>query len=294
VSVVLGDALGPRGRRRVAVASLAATAVFLGLVIVAVRRFSTTGQLEAAKWSFLVKPLVIRFFLGGLVNTLRAAALALVPAVVIGTVLALGRLSRRAPVRLAAGAYVQFFRSLPLLILIIFMYFGLPKLGVNLSPYWALVAGLSIYNAAIFGEIFRAGILSLDRGQSEAALSVGLRSWQAMRLVVLPQAYRRMIPTIVSQSVTLLKDTSLGFTITYEELLRRGEIAGAAGKDLLQAFVAVAVLYLAVNIPLSQAARRLEVRQRRRYRATGVSIAGAEDLVAVAVGADAKSGGGGI
>ena len=141
MSVVLGDALGPRGRRRAVVASGVASALALGLLLVALRRFSASGQLDPAKWSLLVKPAAIRFLLGGLVNTLRAAALALVIAVAAGTLFALGRLSRRLPVRLAAGAYVQFFRSLPLLVLIIFMYFGVPELGVSLSRYWALVIG---------------------------------------------------------------------------------------------------------------------------------------------------------
>jgi glutamate transport system permease protein len=285
VSVVLGDALGPRGRRRVVVASAVASVVLAAAVVVVLRRLSVTGQLDGAKWSLLVKPLVLRFLLGGLVNTLRAAAVALAFAMTIGTILALGRLSRNLAVRLASGAYVQFFRGVPLLILVVFLYLGLPKLGVNLSPYLALVAGLSIYNAAIFGEIFRAGILSLDRGQTEAALSLGLHRWQAMRLVVLPQAYRRMIPTILSQSVTLLKDTSLGVTVTYEELLRRGQIAGEFGKNQLQAYVAVAVIYLVVNMSLSRVARHLEVRQRRRYRAGSIDVAGAEEIVAVAVGA---------
>jgi glutamate transport system permease protein len=284
MSMILGDALGPRGRRRTVIASAVSSAVLLGLAVVALRRFSATGQLEAAKWSYLVKPLVIRFLLSGLLNTLRAAAVALIPAVAVGTVLALGRLTRNRSVRLAAGVYIQFFRGLPLFVLIIFMYFGVAKLGLNLSPYWALVAGLSIYNAAIFGEIFRAGILSLDRGQSEAALSLGMRNRQAMWLVVLPQAYRRMIPTIVSQCITLLKDTSLGYTVTYEELLRRGVIAGSAGNDPLQAYIAVAVLYLAINGTLSRVARRLEVRQRRRYRAGSIDVAGAEEITAVAVG----------
>ena len=287
MSVVLGDALGPRGRRRAVVASGLASAVLLGLLLIALRRFSASGQLDPVKWSLLVKPAVIRLLLGGVVNTLRAAALALLVAAAAGTLLALGRMSRRLPVRLAAGTYIQFFRSLPLLILIIFMYFGLPTLGVSLSPYWALVSGLAIYNAAVFGEIFRAGILSLDRGQPEAALSIGLRPWQVMWFVVLPQAYRRMIPTIVSQTVTLLKDTTLGFTVGYLELLRKAQIIGEFGNNLLQAYIAVAVLYLAINIPLSRVARHLEVRQRRRYRAGGISVAGAEDLVAVAVAADA-------
>src|SRR5207244_12527072 len=126
------------------------------------------------------------------------------------------------------------------------------------------------------------------RSRPAAALAAGLRPWQATWLVILPQAYRRMIPTIVSQTITLLKDTTLGVTIGYEELLRRGQLTGEFGKNLLQAYVAVAVLYLAINIPLSRVARHLEVRQRRRYRAGGISITGAEDLVAVAVAADAR------
>jgi glutamate transport system permease protein len=290
MSMVLGDALGPRGRRRAVVASGLASAVLLGLLVIALRRFAANGQLEPAKWSLLVKPLVIRFLLGGIVNTLRAAGLALIAALVAGTLLALARLSRRQPVRLAAGAYIQFFRSLPLLVLIIFMYFGVPELGIGLSRYWALVSGLAIYNAAVFGEIFRAGILSLDRGQSEAALSIGLRPWEAMWLVILPQAYRRMIPTIVSQTITLLKDTTLGFTIGYEELLRKSQIVGQFGKNDLQSYIAVAILYLAINIPLSRAARHLEVRQRRRYRAGSIDVAGAEDVVALAIGASMGGG----
>jgi glutamate transport system permease protein len=281
MSMVLGDALGPRGRRRAVVASGLASVVLLGLLAIALRRFSASGQLDPAKWSVLARPLVLRFLLGGIVNTLRGAGLALVAAVAAGTLLALGRLSGRRPVRLATGAYIQFFRSLPLLVLIIFMYFGVPELGLGISPYWALVSGLAIYNAAIFGEIFRAGILS-----PEAALSIGLRPWEAMRLVILPQAYRRMIPTIVSQTITLLKDTTLGFTIGYEELLRKSQIVGQFGRNDLQSYIAVAILYLAINIPLSRVARHLEVRQRRRYRAGGISIAGAEDVVAVAAGAD--------
>jgi glutamate transport system permease protein len=284
VSVVLGDALGPRGRRRAVVASAVVSVVLAAAVVVVLRRLSVTGQLDGAKWSLLVKPAVLRFLLGGLVNTLRVAAVALAIAMTIGTILALGRLSGNLLVRLASGAYVQFFRAVPLLILVVFLYLGLPKLGVNLSPYLALVAGLSIYNAAVFGEIFRAGILSLDRGQTEAALSLGLRRWQAMRLVVLPQAYRRMIPTILSQSVTLLKDTSLGVTVSYLELLRRAQIVGEFGRNQLQAYVAVAVIYLVVNMSLSRVARRLEVRQRRRYRAGDITIAGAEDVEALALG----------
>ena len=175
-------------------------------------------------------------------------------------------------------AYVDFFRAMPLLLLILFSAFGLPKYGVNLPVFWYLVLALTAYNGAVLGEIFRAGILSLDRGQSEAAFSIGLGYWQAMLLVVIPQAARRMIPAIVSQLVTLLKDTSLGSVIAYEELLRRGRINGEYFHNTLQSLIVVAAMYIVVNFTLSRLARRLETRQRRRYQAGSISVTGVEDL----------------
>ena len=127
-----------------------------------------------------------------------------------------------------AGIFVEFFRGVPLLLLMFFTTIALPKLHIDLSTFWYIVLALVAYNSAILAEIFRAGILSLGRGQTEAAYAVGLTYWQTMRLVLIPQAARRMIPAIVSQLITLLKDTSLGFIVGYEELLRRGAGHGAA------------------------------------------------------------------
>jgi glutamate transport system permease protein len=191
-------------------------------------------------------------------------------------------------VRWVTGVYVEFFRAMPVLLLILFSYFGLPKLGVDLQKSTYLVLALVVYNSAVLGEIFRAGILSLDRGQSEAAYAIGLSYWQAMRLVLLPQALRRMVPAIVSQLVTLLKDTALGFIIGFEELLRRAQISGTFGNNQLQSYIAAAVLYIVVNAALSQTARRLEVRQRRRLGAGAIHVAGVEDLAVVAAHGDSR------
>ena len=280
-AALVGDELGPRGRRRVLVSSVVAAGVVGTMVVVALLRFEARGQLDVDKWNILADPGVVSFLLGGLANTLKAAAAGMVGAVVIGAPMALGRLSRRRVVRWLAGLYVEFFRGFPLLLLILFSAFGLPRLGIDLPLFWYLVLGLALYNSAILAEIFRAGILSLDRGQSEAALAVGLTDGQAMRLVVLPQALRRMAPAIVGQLVVLLKDTSLGYFVQYEELLRRGQITGNFDANLLQALLIVAVIYIAVNLSLSRVARRLEVRQKRRYGGTIELAAGPEDLVAV-------------
>ena len=280
---LFADALGPRGRRRVAVASVVALVALATIVSSALRSLGAEGQLDAEKWSPLSDPQVVGFFLGGARNTLVAAGAGMVGAVALGLVLAVGRLARSAPLRWLAGAWVQFFRAFPLLLLLIFLAYGLPPYGVDIPLLWTLILALALYNGAVLAEIFRAGILSLDRGQTEAAYALGLGYWRALRLVVVPQALRRMVPAIVSQLITLLKDTSLGFFVQYEELLRRGQLAGQDFGNNLQSIFVVAVLYVAVNFVLSRVARRLEVRQRRRYRGGGVDVTGGpEDLLAVA------------
>lgn len=286
VAPALGDALGPRGRRRAAAASGLAVAFLALLFYVAFRRLAEAGQLEPELWTTLFDPDVIRFFWGGLLNTLKAASVSLVLACALGMTLALGRLSRSLPVRTVSRAYVEFFRGFPLILLIVFSFFTLPRLGIELTRFWSVCVALIAYNGAVLGEIFRAGILSLDRGQTEAADAIGLRRGQAMRLVILPQSFRRMLPTIVSQFVTLLKDTSLAFVVGFEELLRTGQIAGEFFQNTLQSLVAVAAIYLVVNFALSRVARRLERRQRRRYKAGTIEVTGTEDLVAAGLAVD--------
>ena len=278
---LLADALGPRGRRRTTIASAVAGVLLLALVAVVVRRFQAEGELEADLWSPLLDSGTLEFLGRGLLNTLKLAAAAMALALVLGGVLALGRLARNAPVRWGAGVLVEFFRGFPLLLLILFAVFGMRSLGYDLPLFWSVAAALAIYNGAVLAEIFRAGILSLDRGQGEAASTIGLTYWQAMRHVILPQAVRRMTPAIVSQLVTLLKDTSLAYFVQYEELLRRAQLTGNFDRNLLQVSIAVALVYIAVNFCLGRVARRLEVRQRRRLGAAPMSVTGGpEDMVA--------------
>ena len=286
---VLADALGPRARRRAQVLSVVAGLAVAAAAVGAVGRLADNGQLDADRWRPFTDTAVLRFLLLGLVATLKVAAVAMSLAVAIGAAMALGRLARNGPIRWMSGGYVEVFRALPLLLLIFFSARGLPRLGLDLDVFWYLVLGLVAYNGAVLGEIFRAGILSLERGQTDAALAIGLDYWQTMFLVVVPQAVRRMVPAIVSQLVTLLKDTSLGFVLPYEELLRKGQILGEAeGKPLLQSLFVVAGMYIAVNLTLSRVARRLEVRQRRRYQAGAITVSGVEDLAVMEAEAGAR------
>lgn len=288
-SPLLGDALGPKGRRKVMIASVVSGVLLAGFVFLAVRRLGENGQLAAEKWEPLTQYAILRFLFIGLLTTLKAAAVSMVLAMAVGGLLAVGRLARNGPIRWSTGAWVEVFRAVPLLLLIYFSARGLPRMGISFPVFWYLVLGLVLYNSAVLAEIFRAGILSLDKGQTEAALALGMSYWQMMLIVVIPQALRRMVPSIVSQLVTLLKDTSLGFVIPIEELLRRSQILGEfTGKPLLQSLFVAALVYIVINFTLSRLARRLEVRQRRRYGAGGIAVAGAEDLSLIEVEAKSK------
>jgi len=267
---VLYDAVGPRGRRRILFGSIAGVLGVAAVVGVAVARLAAKGSFDPELWRVLTEGAVQRLIGRGLVATLRAAVVAMVLAMALGAVLAVGRLSRRAWVARLAGAWVELFRGLPLLLLILFLFLALPAVGVTISVFWALVVGLTLYNGAVIGEIFRAGILSLPRGQTEAAYAIGLRRGQTLRLILVPQAVRRMLPALISQLVTLLKDTSLGFVIGYAELLRNGRTAVEflGGRYSIPIYTAIAVVYIAVNASLSLLARWLDRRTRRRFGQT--------------------------
>lgn len=275
---VLADELGPRGRRRVAIATALSVVVLAAILAVVVARLSAKHQFDGDLWKPFTEFSVLKFLFLGLVNTLKVAAVAMAMALVFGGALALGRLSLQRPLRWLSTGLIELLRAYPLLLLIFFA----PKLlklgGVELSPFWPLAIALMLYNGSILAEIFRAGVLSLDRGQREAAQSIGLSYWQSMAFVLAPQAVRRMAPAIVSQLITLLKDTALGALIFYDELLRRADGAGNEFGNNLQMYVVVSAVYLVINFALSRVARRLEVRQRRRYGADAIRVAGAEEL----------------
>ena len=267
---VLYDAVGPRGRRRILLGSVGGVLLVAVVLGVAVARLAAKGSLDPELWRILTEGAVQRLIGRGLVATLRAAVVAMALSMAVGAVLAVGRLSRRAWVAGLAGVWVELFRGLPLLLLILFLFLGLPAVGVTISVFWALVAGLTLYNGAVIAEIFRAGILSLPKGQTEAAYAIGLRRGQTLRLILVPQAVRRMLPALISQLVTLLKDTSLGFVIGYAELLRNGRTAVEflGGRYSIPVYTAIAVVYIVVNASLSFLARWLDRRTQRRFGQT--------------------------
>ena len=282
---VLFDVPGPRARARIRIGTAVGALLVLAVVGVVLWRLNGNGQLDGARWSVLFDPNsgVPQRLADGLVATLKAAALGMVLATALGLLLAAGRLSDHRWVRLPAAALVEFFRAVPLLVVIFTLYFFLPAFDVRLSVYQALVGGLTLYNMAVLAEIFRAGILSVERGQREAGFALGLRKTQVMTLVLLPQAVRRMLPVLIAQLVVLLKDSSLGFIIGYLELLRQARslveyFTPRFGDEYtFQLYVAAGLVYVLVNIALSSVARWVERRTRHDGKAGAAGAVGLPD-----------------
>ena len=279
-TAVLFDAPGPRAKARNTTAGAVTLAVVAALIAVIIWRMAATGQLDARVWEWILYENVQLALLDGLVNTLRAFASGAVLALVLGAVLALGRLSDHGWIRQVAGGVVELFRAVPLVVLMFLFYYGLPSAGITVSTYVAVVLGLMLYNGAVLAEVFRAGVLAVPRGQSEAAYALGMRKSGVMRFILLPQAVRSMLPAIISQLVVLLKDTALGFLITYPELLFQAQFLGSnatLGSPLIPVAIVVAVIYITLCLLLSAVATWIERRSRRSPAALAVAPAGRLD-----------------
>jgi glutamate transport system permease protein len=282
---VLFDVPGPKARARIRIGTVIGGLLIVGIIVLVLLRLAGNQQLDPQRWAILfdTRTGVPQTLLRALVTTLQAAAVGMVLATAGGMLLAVGRLSEHRPVRLVVGTWIEFFRAIPLLVLIFALFFLLPKYGLDLSAFQALVLGLALYNSAVLAEIFRAGILSIDKGQREAAYALGMRKTQVMALVLLPQAIRRMLPVLVAQLIVLLKDTSLGFIIGFAELLResRGLVEFLSSRFgntyTFQIYVAAGLIYVLVNVILSILARYVERRTRRNAKAGGQALELAPD-----------------
>ncbi|WPB90097.1 amino acid ABC transporter permease [Streptomyces malaysiensis] len=273
-TTALYDVPGPRTRRRHRLYALAGTAVLLALLGWVVYLLVHTGQFAYRKWMPFEYKGIQELLLNGLAGTLKAFGMAAVLSLVLGGVLAAGRLSEHRPVRWAATLVVEFFRAMPVLVMIFFIFVAL-----KVQPLPALVTGLTLYNGSVLAEVFRAGVNSVDRGQREAAYSLGLRKTQVMMSVLVPQGVRAMLPAIISQLVVALKDTSLGFLITYEEFLHAGKlIASNLDYDLpfIPVVMVISPIYIGMCMLLSWFANWVAKRERRSVKTRQVEVAAAE------------------
>jgi glutamate transport system permease protein len=251
---VLFDAPGPATIARHRIYTVVATIGLIGVLAFVFWRLYENGQLEYALWEPFVTPAYVEALLvDGLLVTLSMAFSAILLAVVFGLIFGVGKLSDHAWVRWPCWAVVEFFRAVPVLLLMILVWFsiGIEKDGAS---YWAVVISLMLYNGAVLAEVFRAGIQAVPRGQTEAAYAVGMRKSQVMNIVLLPQAVKIMLPAIISQMVVALKDTSLGYAVAAPGLTAVGRSIYNGFQNQVPTAIVLASIYIIVNLLLTLAA----------------------------------------
>lgn len=273
VQSVLFDVPGPRAARRSLVIGLIGTAILLGVLGVIV--YGLRAQLTAQMWAPFLSADTWRYYIyPGVFMTLQAALLSVVLATVLGFVLGMGRLSHVKVISWVTAVFVEFFRSVPVLMMMVFAYnvflftFRLPG---DLLPILGVVVGLTLYNACVMAELIRSGVHSLPKGQREAGLAIGLSPGQTMRSILVPQAVTAMLPSLVAQLVVILKDTALGYLITYPDLIRSMQNLSAVKGNLVTSFIVAAGIFIVINYSLTVVARWLERKVAGRRAGPGAS-----------------------
>lgn len=279
-STVLYDAPGPLTRRRHLLYSVLFGVVLAAAVVWVVLKLKDAGEFDQRVIDGLTRTNVWNAIGDGVVATLKVAGLAIVLSVAFGLLLAFGRMADRGWIRVPCRWLIEFFRAVPVLLMIIFLraLTGGHGLEIETRALIALVGGLTLYNGSVLAEVFRAGVQAVPRGQSEAAYAIGLRKGQVMRIVLMPQAIRYMLPAIISQCVVALKDTSLGFIVAYPELTSQGRQIALFLHNNLMVWVVIAAIYITLNNVVSEIATLLE-RRLSRGRGASKAIAEVEDVL---------------
>ncbi|MGS2590815.1 amino acid ABC transporter permease [Streptomyces hebeiensis] len=281
---VLYDAPGARAKRRNIIYTVLFVVAFVLAAWWILSVMADKDQLAANKWNPFVTDAEVwtTYLLPGLGVTLQAAALAIVIALPLGALLGIGRLSDHAWVRVPVGAVVEFFRAIPVLLMMVFaaqLYVQFSNVSSDLRPMYAVVTGLVLYNASVMAEIVRAGILSLPRGQTDAAKAIGMRKGQTMVYVLVPQAVTAMLPALVSQLVVIVKDTALGGALLglNELLYQLRPITANYGANTIATLVVIGLIFIALNSLLTSFAGWLEKRLRQGKKSSG-AVLSADDV----------------
>lgn len=266
----LYEAPGPRTRRRVAIMTVVALIGLGYLIYFILHQFYLTGQLEARHWDFFMKWTTWRFLGQGLLSTLRSALTAAVVAIALGFVMMRGKLRRNRVLRWVAVALIEFTRGVPTLLLIYFFFLVLPRMGVNLGAFWRVTLPCAISASGIIAEAFRSGVNAVPKGQTEAALSLSLSELRTFYQVVFPQAIRFVIPSLISELVIVLKDTTFAYVVSYADLMQNAKVLITSHDSLVSVYLVVAVIYILINYGLNKLSDRMSRRTRRASAPTPV------------------------
>ena len=249
----LYEAPGPRTRRKIVVGTVISLALVALGVAAVIRQFYVTGQLAPRYWSFLLEWTTWRFLLQGLMGTVQVALTAGVIALVLGLLLMLGRTSGVRPLSALCRVVTDFFRGVPSLLLIYFFFFVPAQLGLKMPSFWMLTLPVALAASGVLAEVFSAGVNAVPKGQVEAAMSIGLSPAKTMFKIVLPQAVRYVIPSLIAQLVVVVKDTTVAYVVSYPDLMQNARVLITSYDALVSMYLVVAVIYILINYLINRA-----------------------------------------
>lgn len=235
---------------------MAALVVLTALVI---RQFAVTGQLDARYWSFFARATTWRFLGEGLLTTLEAAVTGAGIAFALGFLMMRGKLRKNRPLRFISTVLIEFTRGVPTLLFIYFFFLVVPQTGWKLSAFWKITLPCAISACGVVAEALRSGVNAVPRGQTEAALSLGLTDTRLFYKVVFPQAIRFVIPSLIAELVIVLKDTTFAYIVTCADLMQNAKVLISNYDAMLSVYLVVAVLYILINYLLNRLSDRLAV-----------------------------------
>lgn len=248
----LYEAPGPKMRRRILAGTFAALVLIaIGLALV-VRQFYVTGQLDPRYWKLFTRGTTWLFLAQGFLGTLGVAATAGAISLALGLVLMLGRISKIGWLSLVSRLIIDFFRGVPSLLLIYFFFLVIPKYGIRMPSFWMITLPVALAASGVLAEVFRAGVNAVPAGQTEAALSLGMGDAKIMAKIVLPQALRIVIPSLVSQLVVVVKDTTVAYVVSYPDLMQNARVLISNYDALVSTYFVVAIIYIIVNFAINQ------------------------------------------
>ena len=245
---------GPRMRKKIAIGTAISAVLVAALIAFVVWRFYITGNLDAKYWSFFLKPTTWTFLGQGFLGTIEVALTAGAMSLVLGLLLMLGRISGIKPLAIVCRVIIDFFRGVPSLLLIYFFFLVVPQYGIKMPSFWMIALPVGFAASGVLAEVFRAGVNAVPRGQTEAAMSLGMRKSHITFKIVLPQALRIVIPSLISQLVVVVKDTTLGYVVSYPDLLQNARVLISNYDALVSTYFVVAIIYIIVNYGINKLA----------------------------------------
>ena len=249
---ILYEAPGPKTRRYIAVATVISLIALAALLVVIIRQFYITGQLSAKYWSIFTRYTTWRFLGRGLAGTVKVALMSSVVTFAAGLLLMLGRISRSRILRGLSTVLIEITRGIPTLLFIYFFFLLAPQFGLKLPAFWKIVLPVSISAAGVVAEVLRSGVNAVPKGQTEAAVSLGMRSGSVFFKIVFPQGFRYVIPALIAEIVIVLKDTTFAYVVNYADLMQNAKVLISNYDALLSVYLVAAVIYIIINYLLNK------------------------------------------